>query len=66
MFRKLFKRKKYNVVIMYKDKIEVVETIASTKKEAKEIVSNVLIKCNFFKVKSPKDFELKVFKGRVK
>ncbi len=64
MFRKLFKRKKYNVVIIYKDKIEVVETIASTKREAKEIVSNVLVKCNLFKVQSPREFELKILKKK--
>lgn len=53
------RRKKYIVAIITKNGIDYVETIATNKKEAKEIVSEVLLKCEIFNFKSKEQFELK-------
>jgi len=57
---KLFsKRKKYIVAIITKNGIDYIETIATNKKEAREIVSEVLLKCEIFNFKSKEQFKLK-------
>lgn len=64
MIERLLKPKKYNVVIMYNEKDELIDTVARTKKEAKEIVSNLLVRCNLFKANTPSEFQLKIRKSK--
>ena len=61
---KLFQRKNKSYIVQIKSgkRIENVEVKAKNKNEAKEMVTDVLIKCNVFKFKSPNDFELKCIK----
>lgn len=53
------KRKRYIIAIITKKGVDYVETIATNKKEAKQIVSDVLLKCDIFNFKSSKEFQLK-------
>lgn len=64
MINKILKNKKYNVMIIYKDRVEIVEALARSKREAKQVVSNILINCNLFKVQTPNEFQLKVINER--
>lgn len=59
MLKVFNKRKKYVVAIITKNGIDYVETIATNKKEAIGIVTDVLLKCSIFNFKSREDFKLK-------
>ncbi len=59
MFKIFNKRKRYVVAIITKNGVDYVETIATNKKEAIDIVTEVLLKCDIFKFKSKNDFQLK-------
>ncbi len=53
------KSKRYIVAIITKKGIDYVETIATNKKEAMDIVTEVLLKCSIFHFKSRNEFQLK-------
>lgn len=53
------KRKRYAVAIITDNDVDFVETIATNKEEAMQIVSEVLLKCKIFGFKSNDEFQLK-------
>ncbi len=59
MFKIFNKRKRYVVAIITKNGVEYVETIASNKKEAIDVVTEVLLKCSIFNFKNKSQFILK-------
>lgn len=56
MFKIFNKRKRYVVAIITKKDIDYVETIATNKKEAIDIVTEVLLKCSIFNFKNKSQF----------
>jgi len=59
MLRIFNKRKRYVVAIITDTDVDYVETIATNKKEAMQIVEEVLLKCSIFGFKSKDEFQLK-------
>ncbi len=59
MFKIFNKRKRYVVAIITKNGVDYVETIATNKKEAIDIVTEVLLKCSIFNFKNKSQFILK-------
>lgn len=53
------KMKNYIVIIIEKNKTQEVQVKANNKKEAKDMVINVLTKCDLFKVKDINKIKLK-------
>ena len=53
------KMKNYIVIIIEKNKTQEVQVKANNKKEAKDMVIDVLTKCNLFKVKDINKIKLK-------
>lgn len=64
MFKIFNKRKRYVVAIITENGIDYVETIATSKKEAMDIVTEVLLKCEIFNFKNKNQFILKCKRGK--
>lgn len=60
------KRKQYMVTIITKGKTENVEVIAESKNKAIQMVTDVLLNCNIFNLKSKQQFEIKVKRIKLK
>lgn len=58
MFKIFNRRRKYIVAIITSKNVDYVETIAKNKKEAINMVTEVLLKCNIFNFKSQNEFQL--------
>lgn len=63
MFNINKKNKEYTVIINSKSFNTEVDVLAKNKKEALKILENVILKCEFFKIKSKDEFKLSLKNG---
>ena len=63
MFRK---RKDYIVRVIFNDQVENIQVKAKNRREAMQMVKEVLLKCDIFGFKSKNEFNLKCKRMRIK